>query len=95
MNVRLSDPQTFPVIRQRYIRHSLSNRCQCGRRCLKDFEIARMESSLPKLVHQLEQIGRIDVDLQPHPLWRDFPEATLKVLLNEIGINHRSPLVLL
>ena len=62
LNVRLSDPQAFPVIRQRYIRHSQSNRCQCGRRRLKDFEIARLESSLPKFVHQLEQIGRIDVD---------------------------------
>jgi hypothetical protein len=46
-------------------------------------------------VYQLEQIGSIDVDGQPHPLRRDFPESTLKVLVNEIGTNHQSPLVLL
>ena len=62
LNVRLSDPQTFPVVRQRHIRHSLSNRCQRGRRRLKDFEIARLKSSLSEPVHQLEQIGRIDID---------------------------------
>ena len=62
LNVRLSDPQAFPVVCQRHLRHSLSNRCQCGRRRFKDFEIARLESLLPELVHQLEQIGRINVD---------------------------------
>jgi hypothetical protein len=83
------------MVRQRYIRHRLSNPRQCGRRRLKDFQIARLVSSLPECVYQLEQIGSIDVDGQPHPLRRDFPESTLKVLVNEIGINHQSPLVLL
>src|SRR6185436_4113366 len=95
LHVRLSDPQAVAVVRERDIRHHLSNPCQCGRRRLKDFEIARLESLLPEPVDQLEQIGSIDVDGQPHPLLRDFPEATLKVLVDEIGINHRSPLVLL
>ena len=62
LNVRLSDPQSFPMVSQRHIRQSLSNRCQSSRRRLKDFKIARLESSLPELFHQLEQIGRIDVN---------------------------------
>jgi hypothetical protein len=62
LNVRLSDPQAFPVISQRQVRHSPSNRCECGRRRLKDFEITRLKSSLPELVHQLKQIWRIDID---------------------------------
>src|SRR6185436_18661036 len=95
LHVRLSDPQAVAVVRERDIRHRLSNLCQCGRRRLKDFEIARLESLLPQSAYQLEQIGSIDVDGQPHPLRRDFPEATLKVGETEIGINHQSPLVLL
>src|SRR6185295_17385446 len=95
LDVRLSDPQAFAVIRERDIRHRLPNLCECGRRRLEDFEIARLESLLPEPVYQLEEIGSIDVDGQPHALHRDFPEATLKVLENEIGINHQSPLVLL
>jgi hypothetical protein len=62
LNVRLSEPQAFPMVSQRYIRHGPSDPCQCGRRRLKNFEIARLESSLPELFYQLEQIGRIHVN---------------------------------
>ena len=62
LNVRLSDPQTFPMVRQRNVLDSLPNRRQCGRRRFKDFEIARRRSLFLQCMYQLEQIGRIDVD---------------------------------
>jgi hypothetical protein len=88
----LSDPQTFSMIGESDTRQASLDELQCARHGFKDFQIPWGEFSTCEAAHELDQIGRIDVDRESKALSRNRSNPIRKISIDVSGISHESTL---
>ncbi len=92
--IRLSNPQSLAMVREREASHAPAHRPQRRRGCSENLEVGRPRGRALKAAHEFAEVGRVDVDRQAQAQLWNRERPLLKLPTDRHPITPRIALVL-